>query len=218
MSSILTRFATGLMIIGLLVGMAAERSYSAPDQLPQSPNYHGLLTADRTTLDVCIQTSSGTAAGASEMASLRTALADVAASEYFADHYPPDPIVTEGCPASTLLQGIPISSYRPDDRAFRMDDSQLASRHRVHVYMVPPDEYGVVFGDQPYFRVAAEFVCLEHQCANITTGVYVPSDTDTTQLTTALLQVLGLQLPPPDPVWDPAVVEEKIRTALEGGE
>ena len=191
---------------------------AAPTATSQPPNYDGLLTGNRATLDVCIQGSDGTAAGATDIARLSSALGDVVASEYYAAHYPPDPVVTEGCPASTLLQGIPVSSYRPSDRAVRLDDSQLASRHRVHVYMVPPDEYGLVFGDEPFFRVAAELICLGHQCGNVTTGVYVPSDTSTTELTTALLQVLGLQLPPADPVWDPAVVEEKIQTALEGGE
>ena len=191
---------------------------ASQEQLSQTPNYDGLLTGNRATLDVCIQGSGGTAAGATDIARLSSALDGVVASEYFAAHYPPDPVVTEGCPVSTLRQGVPVSSYKPNDHALRLGDSQLVSRHRVHVYMVAPDEYGVVFGDEPFFRVAAELICLGHQCGNVTTGVYVPSDTSTTELTTALLQVLGLQLPPPDPVWDPAVVEEKIQTALEGGE
>ena len=197
---------------------AADNSHSAQEEPSQRLNYDGLLTGNRATLDVCIQGSGGSVAGATDIASLSSALGDVAASEYYAAHYPPDPVVTEGCPASTLLQGIPVSSYRPSDHAVRLDDSQLPSRHRVQIYIVPPDEYGVVFGDEPFFRVAAEFVCRGRQCGNVTTGVYVPSGIGTTQLTTALLQVLGLQLPPPDPVWDPAVVEEKIRTEVEGGE
>lgn len=199
--------------------IAIETPVGLSDFDPDSPqNTEGLITNNRSTLDVCIQRTDGSLSVAADANVLSSVLSDISASEYYADFYPAHPAVTIGCPPPTLIVGTPVSEYQPELNALRLEEGSASpSMHRVHLYVVPTDEYFLTFGDAPFFSVPAEMLCHGHVCANVTPGVYIPSDGGEPVMAAALLRALGLQEPPADPEWDPAEVEQRRLEELGGG-
>jgi hypothetical protein len=94
------------------------------------------------------------------------------------------------CPPPSAMLPTP-----PRHDSVRRVDVTTVSEHRVFVYFVATPVYEDTFREDPFSRAAAEMLCSGHQCAEVTTALYVPADIRTEGLARGLREALGLYDP-----------------------
>lgn len=172
-------------------------------QLTHEPGIGGPLRVDsRSQLSLCVDGSNGLSVSDNEVDRVRDALETVIAG---ADDPPSeydDRAVSLGCPPPVALTGQPLS--RSDRHSFgvsprALESASEASRHRFHVYVVPPEVYVTSFGGEAYATTSEEFICDGDVCTSLTRGLYITPSTSSDVISRALRAGLVLLPPLPDP-------------------
>lgn len=185
-----------------------------------------LTTSNRANLSVCIDAAGGGTIASAEVERVRQAmddgLASVADLYGDAEQYQQGLETSSGCPPPTGALTATELAERPNGQRHgdllgdpvRLTDP---SQHRVFVYFVPPDLYSLAFSSKPYAKGPAEFLCGGHECAEVTTGLYVTPSVSPSVLSEALLDAIGY-LPSAaagDPPRDRQEVEQQRQDELE---
>lgn len=204
-------FCLVLMAVGLAV-LAAACGSSSQKSLSETPadtdvaeedeiTIGGLLrVSNRTNLSLCVDGAGGFSVSDDDVDRVRNALETVLAA---ADDPPSeysDPVVSLGCPPPVALTGRRLSILdRHSLEVSPLESASDVSRHRFHVYVVPPEVYETSFGGDTYATTAEEFICESDVCTSVTRGLYVTPSTSSDVIGRALRAGLVLLPPLPEP-------------------
>ena len=125
---------------------------------------------------------------------VRDALGGALADDNDSPYEYPNPTVGEGCPPPVVLFGEKLDyGHRYSLVPARLLESMSdASRHRVHVYVLPSTVYESTFGGDPYATTAEERICEGDVCLWVTQGLYITPATNEDTIRRALRAMLGL--------------------------
>ncbi|HSH80694.1 MAG TPA: hypothetical protein VLA19_19375 [Herpetosiphonaceae bacterium] len=199
--------AKALLLVGLVSGTAALVMYPQPGHAAQ-PN--SLLTAGRDRLAVCVQPLSGAISPDEARAPVEAVLPAALQHPWWVADGLAAPVVETNCaPTATpfLLQPGATSILGKPSGNFNSLDVTQPARFRLFVFVLPQTQIRAIFGDSPYRVAPQEFLCREHQCSEVTTGIYVSPEElrDAAFLKLALQRGLGLERPVPEGRVDPSL-------------
>ena len=163
-----------------------------------------LLVSNRTQLSLCVDGAGGFSVSDDEVDRVRDALEGVLAA---ADNPPSeysDRAVSRSCPPPTALTGSVLDygeryGFGVLSGSGALETAGDASRHRLHVYVVPPDVYATSFGADAYATTAEDLLCDVDVCIWLTQGLYITPSTGSDVISRALRSVLVLNPPLPEP-------------------
>ena len=154
----------------------------------------GALRVDsRAELSLCVG-SEGAVPSDAQVNRVRDALGGALAAATDSPYEYPNPTVGEGCPPPVVLFGEKLDyGHRYSLVPARLLESMSdASRHRVHVYVLPSTVYESTFGGDPYATTAEERICEGDVCLWVTQGLYITPATNEDTIRRALRAMLGL--------------------------
>jgi len=177
----------------------------------------GLATSNRSRLSICVDGARGAAVAAAEVEAISRGLDDLFAAGRYSLVYGGEHLVVVGCPPPTALSAVPRSRdarHGSDGGGVYLYAPEGPSEHRVFVYVIPPDVYNASFGSEPFATGTAEFLCQGHECAAVTTSLYITPSVAANVLREGLLDALGLHGRVSDPPQDPTAVQQQREEAL----
>lgn len=196
-----------LLLTSLLSATIILAVRPAPSQAVDNPYGH-LLTANRDRLAVCVQALSGAALPGEAQAAIQGVVPAALRHPWWDSRLPAPTVETDCAPAATpfLLQPGAASIKGKPAGDFRSLYVARPSRFRLFVFVLPQAQITALFGDSPYRTAPQEFLCREHTCDEVTTGIYVsPWELrDAAFLKLALQRGIGLENPVPAERVDPS--------------
>jgi hypothetical protein len=201
------RVVLALLLLIAAGGAAAALAQLAGAEEDENPSftYNGLITTNRSGLDVCVDGAGGLAASDSLAdrvdRSMDAALGSIKGTELWRESFGQSSVAI-GCPPPTVEVGSPM---RPLERLERLglgQGVQAPSPYRLFVYFLPSDRYTATFTQEPYASVTAEHVCQGDACFGTTRALYVSEAIAAETLTAAILDSLGLTILEPEPTLD----------------
>jgi hypothetical protein len=196
-----------LLLTGVLSATIILAVRPAPSQAVDNSPGH-LFTANRDRLAVCVQSLSGAALPGQAQAAIQGVLPAALRHPWWDARLPVSVVETDCAPAVTpfLLQPGAASIMGKPTGDFGPLSVSTASRFRIFVCVLPQAQITALFGDSPYRTAPQEFLCQEHTCDEVTTGICVsPQEQGNIAFLKLTLQRgIGLEKPTPPERVDPS--------------